>query len=184
LTTFADLTTLKLRITGTILNNMITSAGGHPVTINEDDIYQAIQRGTIDGSQSAMPAYLADAWYEVAKYMSAWPMGCNAGGIIINPDVWNSLGPDLQKILQAEVTKMENNQWKAANDDIATITAQCVAKGAIEQDPSQAEKDKLLAFVGPAIKNWANNKVVGVDNATKLLAILNKQMGTNYTVPQ
>jgi TRAP-type C4-dicarboxylate transport system substrate-binding protein len=175
--TFDQLVSMKLRITGTIVSDLLSKAGGHPLTMENSEVYQAIQRGTIDGSQSAIAGYIGNAWYEVAKNISEWPLGCNALGIIMNKDVWNDLGPDLQAKLIACIEQEEKDQFQGAKNDITTLFKTATDKGATINDPTQAEKDKLLKFVGPAVADWKAK--VGADG-TQIMTIVNKVLGTNY----
>lgn len=174
--TFDDLTSMKLRITGSILVDLINKAGGNPLTMENDAVYQALQLGTIDGAQTALAGYVGNAWYEVAEYVSFWPLGCNGFGIIVNQDVWDDLGPDLQAKLMQAVAEEELDQYESATADIENILA--AAEGSIVMNPTQAEKDKMLAYLEDIIADWKAE--VGEDKANEILAIVNQQLGTDY----
>jgi len=176
--TFDELTSMKLRITGTILNDMISKAGGHPQTMDAESVLQAIQRGTIDGSQSALPAFFNYSWYEACDYMAAWPMGCNGFGLIMNQNVWNDLGSDLQSKLMSCINDMIKNEYDGALLDIQDLVKKAADNGVTRLDPTQAEKDKLLAFAGQAVADWKAK--VGESKGNQMLAIINKVLGTNY----
>jgi len=82
---------MKLRINGNILIQLFKLAGGNPITMNNSEVYQAGQRGILDGGQVAIAGYLSNAWYEVFKYMSDWPLGASGLAVIMNKDSWNKL---------------------------------------------------------------------------------------------
>jgi TRAP-type C4-dicarboxylate transport system substrate-binding protein len=176
-TTLEDIKKMKLRINGTLLVQMFKAAGGNPIVMNQAEIFTSAQRGVIDGAQTAVPGYLDGGLYEVCKYMSSWPLGVMAMAVTINKDSWNKLGPELQKQVVAAWLETEKAQLAGAKNDVGIAEAKAKSLGAIRQDPSKAEQDKLGSFAGPVVEDW--KKKAGPDGAA-VMKVVNEVMGTNF----
>ena len=176
-TTVEELKGMKLRIQGNILVQLFKAAGASPIVMNNAEVYQSGQRGILDGAQSAIAGYFSGAWYEVFKYMSAWPLGAAGMAVIMNKDSWNKLGPTLQGQVMTAWNETEKAQFEGVLKDISVIEKQLVEKGAIRQDPSKAEKDKLVSFAGPILKDWKAK--VGPDGEV-VMKVVNDELGTKY----
>jgi len=176
-TTLEDIKKMKLRINGTLLVQMFKAAGGNPIVMNQAEVFTSAQRGVIDGAQTAVPGYLDSGLYEVCKYMSSWPLGVMAMAVTMNKDSWNKLGPELQKQVMAAWLETEKAQVTGAKNDMGAAEAKAKTLGAIRQDPSKAEQDKLGSFAGPVVEDW--KKKAGPDGAT-VMKVVNEAMGTKF----
>ena len=176
-TTMEDLKKMKLRITGNLLVQAMKDAGGNPITMTVDDVYQAVQRGVMDGGQTAPPGYLSVGLYEVCKYMSSWPLGGNALVVTMYKPLWNKMNATQQKQFMSAWMETEKAQFSGALKDLADIEKQCIAKGSIRMDPSAAEKAKFASFAGGAVKVWKTK--VGPDGDA-VIKVVNEVMGTKF----
>ncbi|MBN2058848.1 MAG: TRAP transporter substrate-binding protein DctP [Deltaproteobacteria bacterium] len=176
-TTLEELKGKKLRVLGNSLVKLYKLAGAAPITMNQAEVYTSLQRGLIDGAQTALPGYLSGAWYEVAKYMSAWPLGGSGMGIVMNKDVWNKLDPELQKQFMSAMAIFEKAQFEGVYKDLDSAEKKAMSLGAIRKDPPQTEKDKLMAFVGEVLEDW---KGTAGPHAGEVLKAVNEVLGTNY----
>lgn len=87
---------------------MLSSAGAVPVTIGVGDIYEALQRGTLDYSFLNPGNILATKIYEPGKY-SCGPIMSIAGHlIVIGNRTWDRLPEDIQKIFVEEAAKAQD----------------------------------------------------------------------------
>jgi TRAP-type C4-dicarboxylate transport system substrate-binding protein len=176
-TTLEDIRKMKLRITGNLLVQVVKAAGGNPITMTVDEVYQAVQRGILDGGQTAPPGYLSTATYEVCKYMSSWPLGGNALVVTMYKPSWNKMDATLQGQFMSAWMETEKAQVAGIYRDLDDIEKQCIAKGSIRMNPSQAEKDKFAAFAGVAVKDWRSK--VGPDGDPVIKAV-NETLGTKF----
>jgi TRAP-type C4-dicarboxylate transport system substrate-binding protein len=175
--TFEALKGMKLRINGRTLTTLFKDAGATPVAMTNAEVYTSLQRGLIDGAQTALPAYISGALYESCKYLSAWPLGGAGMGVIMNMDSWNKLGPELQKQFMSAFQQMEKAQFEGVYKDIGAVEAKAKELGGTRMDPPQGEKDKLLAFVGAVLEDW---KEKAGPTADPVLKAINDTLGTNY----
>jgi TRAP-type transport system periplasmic protein len=109
----ADMKGMKI-ISSASFVNLITSAGAAPVEIGYGDWYTSLERGMVEGIPTHFVAAYAMKLLDLLKYHTTFTdYGCSNGAdvFLINQTVWNSLGTDLQKVLE------EAWQWR-----VQTIT--------------------------------------------------------------
>lgn len=95
-----DLKGLKMRTTG-LTAESLAKLGASPVSISSEDIYTAMQRGTIDAFEFiSTPVHFGFGWNEVTKYITypKFTMG-GSSDWIVNLDSWNALPDDLKEIV-------------------------------------------------------------------------------------
>ena len=95
-----DLKGLKLRAVGNHAN-LLHALGGVPVSMGATDIYQAIEKGTLDGALANPYFALGYKWEEVTKYYNPIPFGGLGQFVAINKASWDKIPPDIQKRVTA-----------------------------------------------------------------------------------
>jgi len=84
-----------------LVNDAMKILGATPVAIPLPEVYEALERGTID-AVSGIPYHNIHVFklYEAAKYIIGPKMGCYAtGGYYMNLDSWNRLPAHIKKII-------------------------------------------------------------------------------------
>jgi len=119
-----DMKGLKVRGYSEYCTYWFKALGASPVVMSSAEVYQALQRKTIDGVVSGGTSYIDRKFIEVAKY----PIG-NAFisygpfALVINKNVWDKLPKDIQEIMlqagkevtaycRVEAHKDEAAAWK------------------------------------------------------------------------
>jgi TRAP-type C4-dicarboxylate transport system substrate-binding protein len=64
------------------------------------DVYDAIQRGVVDGVACDFAAMKGFRFAEVTKYTTISNLYVLPMGLVMNPKVWDSLSPDIKKIFE------------------------------------------------------------------------------------
>jgi TRAP-type C4-dicarboxylate transport system substrate-binding protein len=102
-----DLKDMKIRSTGTA-TKVVRSLGASPVAVPMGDVYDAISKGAVEGV--ACPVEALQGWkigevvkYTTQNYGSAYNM---VFFVAMNKNKWNSLPPDIQKIIE-----QINEEW-------------------------------------------------------------------------
>ncbi|MEI9475013.1 MAG: TRAP transporter substrate-binding protein [Deltaproteobacteria bacterium] len=102
-----DLKGMKIRSTGTVAK-IVTALGGTPVAMPMPDTYDSLSRGVVDGTMA--PVETLEGWKvgEVIKFTTedfgaAYSV---AFFVVMNKAKWNSLPPDIQKIIEKV-----NEEW-------------------------------------------------------------------------
>lgn len=125
--TLAGLQGKKVRTFGADIPKVLAAAGAVPVTINVGEIYEALQRGTLDYSFINPGNILANKLYEPGKF-SCGPIMSIAGHlIVIGNRSWDRLPKDVQAIMLEEAAKAQQAYIpfldEIENDAIKQITA-------------------------------------------------------------
>lgn len=70
-----DLKGMRIRVAGPLEGRTVEALGGSPVTMSSAEVYEALERGTIDGLISYMGTIPGRSLQEVVKYGTAAPFG-------------------------------------------------------------------------------------------------------------
>jgi len=102
-----DVKGLKIRCTG-MAAKIVTALGGVPVAMPQPETYDALSRGTVDGSMAPYEALQGFKWGEVVKFTTeSWGSAYSTGFfVVMNKEKWNALAPDIQKIIEKV-----NEEW-------------------------------------------------------------------------
>ncbi len=169
----------KIRQFNRDVMNLYARAGCAPVMIESvHAVRGSLERGTLQGAQGALPAYVDWGWAQRLRYISQWPLGSLYMALIVNMDDWNSLTPDLQRKLSIAAEELEKKQWKGRQAYVDGLLDRGKARyGSRVMNPPQTEVDSLLMNVGPILEDWKER--VGPDSRTVLEAV-NEVLGTHY----
>ncbi len=184
----ADLKDKKVRGSGRMTTKFLQALGANGVNVAFSEVPGALERGVIDCAVTGAGSGYSAGWYEVSDHLFAIPLGgWDPVVTAMNMDKWNSLSPDLQKLITTEIkTKFEEPAWAAAagayETDIACLTGKgdCTLGKAANMtlvEPSDADlakaKEILTTVVLPEwgeragakwVKRWNDTvgKTVGV----------------------
>jgi TRAP-type mannitol/chloroaromatic compound transport system substrate-binding protein len=119
----ADLKGLKMRIPG-LGGKVLAKAGGTAELLAGAEIYTALERGRIDATEWVGPFHdqrlglhrIADYYY-----YPGWHEPGTALELIVNRQAWESLPPDLQKII--DIATRSINQWMLSKFEALNIQA-------------------------------------------------------------
>jgi TRAP-type transport system periplasmic protein len=106
-----DLKGMKVRAFGSV-TKLVTLLGGLPVSMPMGETYDALSRGVVEGSVAPYEALQGWKWGEVVKFTTEAPgmAYSSAFFVAMNKDKWNSLPPDIQRIIeQVNVEWMEKH---------------------------------------------------------------------------
>lgn len=93
-----DLKGLKIAVSGGIGVKVAKALGFSPVTMPTGDIYVAQDKGVIDGHIRPTELLVSRRHFEVTKYAIDVDLGHDLFFIAMNPNTWNKLPPDVQKV--------------------------------------------------------------------------------------
>jgi TRAP-type C4-dicarboxylate transport system substrate-binding protein len=90
----------KMRGTSKIMNLGSEALGASCMSVSGPEVYTALQRGTLDIGLTGVDAALARHYYEIQKYGTVANTFSVFHVVFLNPGFWNSIPPDLQKIIK------------------------------------------------------------------------------------
>ena len=89
----------KMLRTTSGLKDPLKLLGAEPIFISTAELYNAIQRGTVDGATLAISSYYSEKYYEVAPYIQIANLYSANLQTVMNLKFLNSLPPDLRKLV-------------------------------------------------------------------------------------
>lgn len=165
----SDLKGLKIGAGG-VQGQFITQQGGSGIAIVPPKSYLSLKTGVVDGmimSWNAMGIYKL---WEVAKHVTEVTMGRVPLPIVMNNDSWNSLSPDLQKMMM----KVGDESLRVSINDMykGTIRGKkrMIAGGTKVFTPTPQQEAVWTDAFAPLESQWlAARKKQGLSEAPALL---------------
>lgn len=90
--------------------------GANPTPIAFNEIYTALQSGTVDGFVSALNPSVAGKFYEVSKYVLSNRFGEGLDKVAIATRVWNRLTPEQRDIMLKTFDELEESDYYGAGN--------------------------------------------------------------------
>lgn len=99
-----DMKGKKLRMSGRPQGEVLRQLGAVQVQLPGGDVYQAMERGVVDGAEFSGPGVdWGMGLQEVSKHWTGpgWHQPGSVAGVMINKKAWDKIGPEGQAILKA-----------------------------------------------------------------------------------
>ncbi|MFM1653795.1 TRAP transporter substrate-binding protein [Brevibacillus sp. B_LB10_24] len=157
--TVADLQNMKIADTAAERIALLKELGSVPVSINNTELYESLERGIVDGvayTSVGANGYKLD---EVAPYMTKISLGATNLMFMINTDFLESLPEDIRKMFIEKfgpeyshlVTKLYTEK---AAEAITTFEDKVKAKGGEVITPTEEEMKAFKAPVKKIMEEW------------------------------
>jgi len=134
--------------------------GATPVSMTVPDTYLAMEKGTVDAALVPTEALISFKLSEVTKYLT---LGVESGFgpycVGMNLKVWNSLPPDIQKIIDEEsvkVSPVNARGWDLKDQEAIDLMKKTPGKEVIYVPPEELERWR--AKVKPIYEKWIAEK--------------------------
>ena len=163
-----ELNGLKMRVAGKVPSQIVERMGGTPVSMTAESIYEALQRGTIDGMVTSWAAFEPYKFAEVAFYHVEVPIGSNPSMFMMSRKKYESLPPAARKALD------DNSGEAIVREAAKHFAAQAArARAAVAQLPNHkivtpppAQLAALKEKLNPIAVDWAKERP-GADKAVE-----------------
>jgi len=176
-TSMADLKGLKIRSTGSIAG-MVKALGAIPVSMPMPEVYQALQKGVVQGA--IYPEETNKGWkmgevidYSVVSYPTAYSVGFF---VVMNKDKWKALSQEAKDAITAinqEWATKHGDAWDTSDyEGIRFSLAQGNSMTGIDPD----EADKWKTAVQPVFDEYIEKTEKRAVPGTDALDFLNKQL--------
>ena len=154
--TLDDLKGMKIRVPQADLYvKMIESwnAAATPMALNE--LYLALQTGTVDGQENPLTTYEAQKFYETnAKYIILTNHIICPNMMFMNGDVWNALSDHDKEVVSTAIANAIEWQGKQQLEAEAKLADELTEKGCTVISPDDTIKAATVPFIQPAIEDW------------------------------
>ena len=156
--TLEDLKGMKIRCTG-MAAKIAGALGATPVAMPMGETYDALSRGVVDASMAPQEALQGWKWGEVVKFtIEDWGASYSSGMfVVMNKDKWNSLPPDIQKIIEKVNEEYIEKQGKTWDEIDKAGRDYTVARGNKILSLSRDENLKWEKAVKPLLDGYKKN---------------------------
>lgn len=146
--TLDDFKGLKIRSFGNVYPMMFQELGAVPIVTGSGEVYEAMQRGTVDCAVFSAVSHLVFKVHEVAEYEIDFPFGAISGYLVyINKDLYDGLSDAQKEAIAVAEGEAEVIAEKALNGLIGAARKTFDAK--LEQVAFQ-DGDKLHEMFPPS----------------------------------
>lgn len=150
-----DLKGMKLRCPGAYQTKMIESWGATPVMMPISELYDSIQKGVADGTVAPLSVIYDFNLYDVSKYVTIGNFYVCTFFMVMNPDSWDRISAQDQKIIEGLIGKRMSDEAGAAYDAGAKLGLETCEEAGIEiytLPPDELAKWKTVMM--PLDKQW------------------------------
>ena len=152
----ADMQGLKLRVAGCkVLNTAYDLWGTNWANANWSEVYTGLQTGTYDGQENPLPTADGASIQEVNKYCANWTGIYDCVFFTMNKELYDSLSPELQAIVDEAGAKAAENQrnlqragvsevmdkWTAAGVTITELSDEAIAEFKAATEPMYSDPE-------------------------------------------
>ena len=172
-----DMKNLKIRVAGSnLLMECYKRWGADATNMNWSETYTALQQNTVEGQENPLPAIDAASVQEVQPYCSMWDAIYDCLFFCINEDIYNSLTPQQQEVVdEAGQKAVEYERYinRSGDDEIKERWAS--QNGVTITEKEDMDIDSFKEAVD-GIDDWFVNelKSQGYDDAQDLVDLFTK----------
>jgi len=158
ITKLEDLKGLKIRCTG-MAAKIVAALGATPVAMPMGETYDALSRGVVDASMAPQEALQGWKWGEVVKYtIENFSTSYSTGMfVVMNKAKWNSLPPDIQKIIEQVNEEYIEKQGKVWDEIDKAGRDYTIGRGNKIISLSQDESLRWEKTVKPLLDEYKKN---------------------------
>jgi TRAP-type C4-dicarboxylate transport system substrate-binding protein len=168
----ADLSGHKIAVADKMQADIVTALGGAPQSLELTDVYEALQRGNVDGAVFGPAAFAPFRIHEVTSYHVDVPFGTSTGMVFMAKKTWESLPQAAKDVLAKHMGKGASRGFGEYWDGIDGFGRSLVTgkDGHTVVTPTKEQMEALLAKAGPIVDAWPKS----VPDGDKILAEFNK----------
>ena len=129
MSSFEKLKGMRLRVPNTpVYVEMAKGFGANPITLAFSEVFTAIETKVVDGQENPAATIRSSRFYEVQKEILDSKHMFSPRLLVINEKLYQSMGPELQKVLNDAAQEAAEYQWKISEEaevaDIAFMSKQ------------------------------------------------------------
>ncbi|MFV2196738.1 DctP family TRAP transporter solute-binding subunit [Nocardiopsis sp. LOL_012] len=106
--------------------------GADPTAVAFEEVYLALQQGTVDGQENPIPTIEGMNFVEVQSHVSLSSHSVGSQMIVVSGETWDSLSADQQETLQQAVSETRADNRACIEEAEQEITDRWESEGAIE----------------------------------------------------
>ncbi len=172
--TLDQLSGLKIAVQGRLAGETIEALGGTPISLPSTDVYQALQRGTVQGVILGWPGTVAYKLTDIAKRHVQASLGGESAMMIMNLKSYDRLTGAAKKAIDDHIGTVYTNVVNKFIDDNERAHIDIVShqKGQNIYRLTKAQQTVWKKRIEPVIKGW----VARTPNGPAVLAAFRKEI--------
>ena len=163
--TLADLKGMKISVQGRISSQTLEALGGTPISLPINEVYEALQRSTVQGTAIGWPAAVAFKLTEFAHNHVRASLGGEAAIMIMNNATYAKLSGKAKQAIDANIGTDYTNWFNKVIDnterDNIAATEKMGNQSIYQLPPDELVKWKKL--IEPVIADWAKRTPDGAN---------------------
>jgi len=153
-----DMQNKKARVPGKAWVQITKDWGAVPLSMQLEESYTALERGTLDIMQTTPGSAIGFRYYEPAPYVTLLNAPTVVGGMIMNKAFYDALPPDLKKQFDQELNPallqmITNSYDRTTSEALGKMREDFKAKG--RGEIIALSNEERLKFVRPTAREWA-----------------------------
>ncbi len=154
-TTLSDLSGMKIRVPQSDLYVKMVEAWGAAATpMNINELYMALQTGTVDAQENPLTTYESYKFYEVVKNVILTDHIICPNMIFINNDVWNNMSEHDQQVVQTAIDNAIAWQDEQIIQSEQTLAEDLKQYGVEVYTPDETIREATIPYITPSIEDW------------------------------
>jgi TRAP-type C4-dicarboxylate transport system substrate-binding protein len=158
-----DLGGVKLMVGGKVHSEIAKRLGGTPISVPWSELYESLQRGTIDGAVTGWSSVAGLKLHEVVTHHLDAPLGTSVGMIFMAKKRWDALPAAARAVLEANLGEVESRRIGTHFDGTAAA-ARAAAKASGKQTVLELTPEQAAAWqrkLAPVLDEWAKTRPRG-----------------------
>lgn len=154
--TFEDIKGLKLRAPSVEATEMLKTWGATPVSMPAPEIYDAMQKGVIDGGVLPISAIGDFNLFDVVDYVSTGNFNTSLFYVVMNKNSWEKISPEDQQLIEENFIgkPMAQRAGQAFLESLAQATETAKANGTEFIEIPEEELVKFREAAKPVEEEW------------------------------
>ncbi len=150
---------------------MAKGFGANPIPMPISEVFTALEQKVIDGQENPYATLRASGFYEVQKYVVDTRHIFSPNLYVINEKFYQSLDPELQKVIEKAAIESANYEWKLLQESEEKDIQFLKEKGLTVVFPDDTFKQKLIESQKP-VQEWFYRTYPGTKElAEKIMAV-------------
>lgn len=147
---------LRLMVVAKTAAQFVTMLGGAPISLPLPDLYEGLQRGTVDGTVIAWTAFQPYRLAEVTSYHYETQLGASTGMVFMAKKRYDALPPAARKILDENSGEAASRTLGQAWDEVADEAREKAEADPKQQVvmPSAADTERWKKIIAPVTDDW------------------------------
>jgi C4-dicarboxylate-binding protein DctP len=170
----ADFKGLKIRTFSALTAETVKALGGSPVEMSSSEMYMALQRHTVDGVTTGMPAAISRKLQEVLKYLTICNYATAEFFVQANSKWWDKLSQDKKAAILKAGEETEEVIRKAIDDEEMVALEKLKKAGLQVYEITSQDRQAFIKATEPVRTSFASNTGTLGKQLVELIAKIQK----------